>query len=92
MESILHPQKPYTFKCQFPKDMFLRLCDDLLNNIYIYSGLNLETQYRRPILASNILSTPVILRQRIYLKTTELFTAVIRETLNMKSALKMKKI
>ncbi len=70
MDNILHPQKPYTFKCQFPKDMFFRLCDDLSNN----SGLNLETQYRRPILASNILSTPVILRQRIYLKTTELFT------------------
>ncbi len=51
--------------------MFFRLCDDLSNN----SGLNLETQYRRPVLASNISSTPVILRQRIYLKTTELFTA-----------------
>ena len=71
MEIILHPQKPYTFKCQFPKDIFFRLCDDLSNN----SGLNLETQYRRPILASNILITPLILRQRIYLKTTELSMA-----------------
>ncbi len=71
MENILHPQKPYTFKCQFPKNMFFRLCDDLSKN----SGLNLETQYRRPILACNILSTPVILRQRLYLKTTEFFTA-----------------
>ncbi len=50
-------------------DMFFHLCDDLS------SGFNLETQYRRPILACNILSTPVILRQRIYLKTTEFFTA-----------------
>ncbi len=45
MENILHPQKPYTFECQFPKDMFFGLCDGLLNN----SGLNLEIQYRRPI-------------------------------------------
>ena len=65
MEKILHRQQPYTFKCQFPKDMFFHLCDDLS------SGLNLEIQYRRPIPAFIILSTPVILRQRIYLKTTE---------------------
>ena len=45
MENILHPQKPYKFECQFPKDMFFRLCDDLSNN----SGLSLEIQCRRPI-------------------------------------------
>ncbi len=44
MDNILHPQQPYTFECHFPKDMFFRLCNDLLNN----SGLNLDIQYRRP--------------------------------------------
>ncbi len=55
---------------------FQRTCSSVCVMIYRNnSGLNLETQYRRPILESNIVSTPVILRQRIYLKTTELFTA-----------------
>ena len=25
--TVFDPQKPYTFKCQFPKDVFFRLCD-----------------------------------------------------------------
>ncbi len=56
--------KPYTFKCQFPKDMFFRLCDDLLNN----SELNLAIQYRPPV--------PAILR---FIFTCDIMTANIFE-------------